>query len=127
MVSHRPHRSWCPFCVRGRARDLPHRKGGADKQANDVVSLDYMIMTDDDKQQQQVQPQLPVMVIKDHGTGLLFAVPLAAKGAGEDSVVAVVSALASMGRARMGSSHGPGASDQGVDRGGDGAAPSAWS
>ena len=43
MTTHRPHRSWCKFCVMGRGVNAPHRRSDAQVDVEGVphVSMDY--------------------------------------------------------------------------------------
>ena len=45
MISHVPFRSWCEYCVKGKAKDSPHYRvlrGDVDEEP--VFSWDYMYM-----------------------------------------------------------------------------------
>ena len=43
MTTHRPYRSWCKFCVRGRGVNAPHRRSDAQDDLKGVphVSMDH--------------------------------------------------------------------------------------
>ena len=43
MTTHRPHRSWCKFCVMGRGVNAPHRRSDAQDDLDGVpyVSKDH--------------------------------------------------------------------------------------
>ena len=42
MMSHMPYRSWCPYCVKGRGLNDPHKKQKSDERsAIPVISADY--------------------------------------------------------------------------------------
>ena len=44
-LTHIPFRSWCPFCVAGKAKDNPHR-GVEDQEAGvNIVDMDYMFLS----------------------------------------------------------------------------------
>ena len=46
-LTHTPYRSWCPECVKGRAKMSPHRKLNADSEkAIPTVHVDYWFMRD---------------------------------------------------------------------------------
>ena len=46
-ATHIPFRSWCPFCVAGKAKANPHYKKDSDRVCSEnVVSLDYAFMGD---------------------------------------------------------------------------------
>ena len=36
-VTHTPYRSWCPYCVRGRGRNTPHRKRDSQREGDRCV------------------------------------------------------------------------------------------
>lgn len=46
LVMQMPYRSWCPHCVRGRAKPGLHTKGDGDKSEDSVpvVAIEYMYM-----------------------------------------------------------------------------------
>ena len=40
-LTHIPYRNWCPHCVRGRGKDLDHRKGVEEERGLSEFSFDY--------------------------------------------------------------------------------------
>ena len=50
-VTHVPFRSWCPYCVRGRGRNTPHKNRGGQREGRGVpkVSMDYFFMSSTDE------------------------------------------------------------------------------
>ena len=75
-LTHLPHRSWCPVCIKARARDRPHRprRGPEEKEVPEVV-FDYGFMGargDDDTQ--------AILVIKDRRTRMHFSHVVPRKG-----------------------------------------------
>ena len=41
-LTHLPFRNWCRHCMKGRGKEMPHRKGAADKALElKEFSLDY--------------------------------------------------------------------------------------
>ena len=42
MTTHRPHRSWCSFCVMGRGANSPHKRSDAQEDFEGIphVSMD---------------------------------------------------------------------------------------
>ena len=50
-----PYRAWCPYCVKGRGRNTPHRlnKGDDDEELKvPRVSMDYFFMSQKDEKNQ---------------------------------------------------------------------------
>ena len=45
-VTHLPHRSWCPICVQGRARDRPHRRVNRSEHALPELHFDCVFATE---------------------------------------------------------------------------------
>ena len=50
MTTHRPHRSWCKFCVMGRGVNSPHRRSDAQGDLEGVHSrfrwtMDFLVRT----------------------------------------------------------------------------------
>ena len=75
MMTHIPYRSWCPHCVRGKARAKYH-KGVKDEKHVPVVSMDYMFM----ESQTTEDKGMPIMVVKDRDSGWLSARVVPKKG-----------------------------------------------
>ena len=74
-VSHVPFRSWCRFCVMGRALERRHEARPAD-HADDrpKVFADYGYLSGE---------STPLLVAKDRRTGLVFAMAVSRKGGGD--------------------------------------------
>ena len=47
-MTHTPYRSWCPYCVAARAKDLSHKRcdGEGEEKAIPSVHVDYLLMRD---------------------------------------------------------------------------------
>ena len=71
-VTHLPHRSWCPVCVQGQARDRPHRRVDRSEHALPELHFDYV--TRDEGETQAMQ------VMRDTKTGMMFAHHVPKKG-----------------------------------------------
>ena len=84
-LHHLPFRSWCQFCVKGRARDDPHKVQGSEKSTVPVVSLDYCFLNRDDEQDTAT---VLVMNLRPHGAAGAVQVPN--KGASEFAVDSVL-------------------------------------
>ena len=55
MITHLPFRSWCPHCVRGKAKGMPHRKQENEKEHTvPTVSIDYMYFVKEVEGQKEV-------------------------------------------------------------------------
>ena len=63
MTTHRPHRSWCKFCVMGRGVNSPHRRSDAQDDLEGVrrVSMDYGFLGEKESEGQVT----PVLVIRE--------------------------------------------------------------
>ena len=63
-VSHLPYRSWCPHCVRGKARRRSHRKRGrSQRDGIPVISLDYMWLKGKKTDPEVEQKGNPILVM----------------------------------------------------------------
>jgi len=78
-MDHGTFRSWCPHCVKGAAMAYPHRKS-QDKSREEVpvVSIDYMFMNE--KQNAEEEKGMPILVMKDRKTKMIWAHVVAKKG-----------------------------------------------
>ena len=63
MDTHRPHRSWCKFCVIGRGVNAPHRRSDAQDDLEGVprLSMDYGFLGE---RESEVRVS-PVLVIRE--------------------------------------------------------------
>ena len=43
MTTHRPHRSWCKFCVMGRVVNAPHRRSDAQDDLEGVPMCQWIV------------------------------------------------------------------------------------
>ena len=79
--THAPFRSWCRYCVRGRATNTPHMKlNKLDPEfAVPRISMDYFFMS---KQDEAAQVN-PLLVMVDEGTGEKYARAVGRKGLGD--------------------------------------------
>ena len=97
-LTHRPFRSWCPHCVRGKGRERPHRKSTQKDAFEGVPKLvsDYFYIGQrktqnvDEKEVADVEAerngQTPVISLKDTHSKSIFAHVCPRKGA-DDRVV----------------------------------------
>ena len=95
-ATHVPFRSWCEFCVHGKAKDDPHRKA---KQEREIlipeIDIDYMWLKgkfpfnqggDDEGQ--------PILIIKDRETKFKQSIMVPAKGVEPYAVKTLTNILA---------------------------------
>ena len=75
MLTHVPFRTWCPHCVRGKARAAYHKGKCADKQIPSII-MDYMYMESSEAEDRG----MPIMVVKDSESGWTMARVVPKKG-----------------------------------------------
>ena len=73
-LTHLPYRNWCPHCVRGRGKDLDHRKSLDDDRNIREFSFDYCFPGDDKGS------RLTVLVGRERVTGMTMASIVPVKG-----------------------------------------------
>lgn len=95
-ATHLPFRSWCPFCVAGKAKNEPHWVQEKDRPSGvNVVSLDYMFMgdqegltgiaedqgsEDEDDNDEETSKKMPILVMRCRHTKYIFASVVPRKG-----------------------------------------------
>ena len=67
-VTHLPHCSWCPVCVKARGREDMHRKV-LDKGDKPTVSMDYKAFGESEHDDDKIH----MVVVKDESTGCVSA------------------------------------------------------
>ena len=75
-LTHIPYRSWCPICVAAKKKNPPHYARA--KQPEDdipIISMDYMYLNQCDDLEKN-----PIMVVKDHHRGGVWAFMVLRKG-----------------------------------------------
>ena len=78
MITHIPFRDWCPHCVRGKSKSVPHRKRKEGKEEEvPVISVGYMFMETDDK---DAGRGMPILVSRDRKTKWINAAVVTQKG-----------------------------------------------
>ncbi len=83
-ITHLPYRSWCPHCVRGKAREDGHYT--RDKSTNEVpvISIDYGFMSGKKKHDAEIEDELQIygtiIVIHDSKTKAIIAHSVPRKG-----------------------------------------------
>ena len=73
-LTHVPYRNWCPHCVRGRGKDLDHRKGLDEDRRVREFSFDYCFPGDDKGK------KLTILVGRERVTGMTMASVVPVKG-----------------------------------------------
>lgn len=99
---HIPFRSWCRFCVRGRAVASPHSTGTQEyiefnKERMPTLSIDYCFVTDKDEK----ASSCPYLVMFDNGSKGIFAVAVPRKGVVEWVVEWMNGAISNLGYAHV--------------------------
>ena len=79
-LTHIPFRSWCPHCVKGRAKSAGHSEAGKEESTIPVISLDYAYMKERDGHQEEEEQGNPIIVMKDRKTKMRFASMVTRKG-----------------------------------------------
>ena len=80
MTTHRPHRSWCKFCVMGRGVNAPHRRSDAQDALEGVprLSMDYGFLGERESE----DCVSPVLVILERRHKMTCAMLVPRKGNG---------------------------------------------
>ena len=73
-LTHIPYRNWCPHCIRGRGKDLDHRKGIDEERGLSEYSFDYCFPGD------EFGFKLTILVGKERNTGMSMATAVPVKG-----------------------------------------------
>ena len=98
MITHMPFRSWCPHCVRGKAKGHPHHKVPENREHQiPTISIDYMYFV----REGEVEKGLPTLVMIDDKTGMIWARVLKQKGIEEYAVKVVTKFLDLLGYTRI--------------------------
>ena len=73
-LTHIPYRNWCPHCIRGRGKDLDHRKGIEEERGLSEYIFDYCFPGD------EFGFKLTILVGKERNTGMSMATTVPVKG-----------------------------------------------
>ena len=91
-LTHCPYRSWCEHCVKGQAKDFPHRTVSGSLAESDVVrvSMDYCFLTEDvvskdveHETSTKSRVSMTVLVMAETLCRSVWAYAVTTKGAGE--------------------------------------------
>ena len=97
-ATHMPYRSWCKYCVAGKADADPHKHAVEEKSSEvPIVSMDYCFMSgsaakpeaeeeeteedDEEYEREVVAKGMPILVMKDRRHKYVFASVVLRKGA----------------------------------------------
>ena len=81
-LTHLPYAPWCESCVRGRGKDLPHRKvEPPEKRLLPMVCLDWFVAASSDEAGRKSEGTTDVLLMIDAETGYVAAIPAKSKGA----------------------------------------------
>ena len=84
-ITHVPYRNWCPHCVRGRGKDLDHRRSVEDERRVQEFAFDYCFMGDDGG------AKVTILAGRERTTGMTMATVVPAKGSsGQFAVLKVL-------------------------------------
>ena len=72
--THIPYRNWCPHCIKGRGKDLDHRRGVEEQRGLSEYSFDYCFPGD------EFGFKLTILVGQERVTGMSMAVVVPVKG-----------------------------------------------
>ena len=94
-LTHAAFRSWCPHCVRGRARNNPHRAVQRESDAAPTLSFDYGFLSGgvQDESSQTAAGFSPVLVMHDEVTSSVFSHAVPHKGVDYPEVTLVLRAV----------------------------------
>ena len=77
-MTHLPYRNWCKHCVRGRGKEMAHRKT-EDKPEMTEVHIDFAFMGEEDKPGETI----PILVAKERSTRMCMAAATPRKTTGD--------------------------------------------
>ena len=113
QLTHRPFRSWCPHCVRGKGREDPHKRSTQKDAWQGVPKLvsDYFFIgrrrprgreeRHQEEEAAEKEGQTPIIVLKDTHSKTIYAHACPCKGAHEAVVTRLVGDLDAMGYKRV--------------------------
>ena len=110
-VDHLPYRSWCRFCVMGRAVGEAHRSKEEDESKRAVITFDYLFITRGRHDERCVDTRdevkgkevlLKILVVKDTKSKTVFAHVVSRKGADQEAVRRMVEDIRWLGYTAVG-------------------------
>ena len=91
LLTHRPSNPNCTSCMRGKMRQVHHRRGAFSRPVErwgDIITCDHMVQTDEDWNM-GLNGMRDALTVKDIATGLTWAYPTASKS-GDDTMEALM-------------------------------------
>ena len=85
LLTHKPANPHCEACMRGKLRQVPHRRGAFErplKQWGDIITMDHMVQRDDE-QSNGLNGKRDMITVKDLFSGLVMCYPVPNKSADE--------------------------------------------
>ena len=81
-ISHLPFRAWCAACVRGRGKSNKHSLQDKSEDLYPAISIDYGFFgTKEQVKDKEIgSSKLPILVVKDRKSKMIWAHPVPAKG-----------------------------------------------
>ena len=96
-LTHLPFRKWCRHCMRGRGKEMPHKKGATDKVSDlHELSLDYCFPGNTGG----VSP-LTVLVARERLTKMVLAAVVPRKGPNRGVALRVATFIEELGCAHL--------------------------
>ena len=64
--THLPFRSWCPWCIKAKAREAAHPRQGAEEAGLPVIGMDYVYFGNDSKKDEEdTDRKITALLVKD--------------------------------------------------------------
>ena len=82
-VDHAVFRAWCPHCVKGRGETYGHMKSKNKHEDVPVISIDYAYMHPEADEEDDEAKGMPILVVKDSRSKMLFSRVVPRKGLDE--------------------------------------------
>ena len=98
MITHIPYRSWCEFCVRGKAKNDAHASTSKESREVPMISCDYLVRS---KANAESEGSMPVIVTIDHDTNWISAHMVEKKGMDAFAVNCLVREIEASGYSRL--------------------------
>eukprot|EP00973_Karenia_brevis_P056063 7797580-Karenia_brevis.AAC.1 len=98
LANHLPYRSWCECCVRGKAKDLPHRKSQPGGPAEvPLIGMDFQHPGTDSSE----EARLNILTVKDTKSKAVFCYPCSSKAPSEAVADKVINDIEVLGYGRI--------------------------
>ena len=98
MITHIPYRTWCEFCVRGKAKNDMHATASEESREIPMMSCDYLVRS---KGNAETEGSMPVLVTIDHDTNWISAHMVERKGMDAFAVNCLVHEIEASGYSRL--------------------------